>query len=158
MLDQRPKESDLRPNSKLLYFTPTIHICYLETTLKQMIGSRDPKFFFLSFDVISLVCFCWSPIKHGTSMPVFNGSPIRHVDLWWVMDQACQTLMCLWSGISQNRHVGLWSGMSVFDQPCRSTMRHVGLHWVSDGSPKGLQKYSDTKNIFVNWNKMEILF
>ena len=81
MLDQRPKESDLRPNSKLLYFTPTIHICYLETIFKQMIGSRDPKFFFLSFDVISLVCFCWSPIKHGTSMPVFNGSLIRHVDL-----------------------------------------------------------------------------
>ena len=50
-------------------------------------------------------------------MSVSSGSPIRHVGLQWVFDEACRSKM---------KHV------EVSDQACWSLMKHFV---VSDGSP-----------------------
>ena len=44
-------------------------------------------------------------------------------------------------------HICLWSGMLVTDG---FQIRYVGLQWVSDGSPIGLQFFSDNNNICMN--------
>ena len=93
---------------------------------------------------------CWSLIRHVGLRPsmlisdeVSNESPIRHVGLQWVSDQACRSPMGLRSGMlvsdeARRSQIGLRSGMSVSDG---SPIRHVGLvgfrsgMLVSDGSP-----------------------
>ena len=58
--------------------------------------------------------------------------------------------MCLnsdWAPQACQSPVGLQWGMSISD---RSSIRHVGLRWVSDRSPTGLRQVSENNNIFVN--------
>ena len=53
--------------------------------------------------------------------------------LWWFFDMSVSVLSpirYLWW--SQIRHVGLQPSMSVSNQACRSTTKHLGLRWVTD--------------------------
>ena len=94
--------SDLRPtrSSKLLYFTPIIHIRYSVpvTTVKDILIGGNPN-----FDGFGQIYISY-------------GSLIKHVGLrsgTLVSNQACQSLI---------RHIGCRSGKSVSDQTCQSTM------------------------------------
>ena len=86
----------------------------------------------------------WSETHWRPTCLIGNRPCIRHVNLRWVSNQAswvsgeaCWSLMDLQWGVSvfaeacrsPRRHIGLWWGMSV----------SVGLRWVFDGSPIGLQ-------------------
>ena len=70
-----------------------------------------------------------SPMGLRSHMLIFDGSPIRHVNLQWVYDEAYRSPMML---------VSLLWCLSVSDEVCRSPKRHwisMGLRWVSDRAP-----------------------
>ena len=79
----------------------------------------------------------------GTS--VSSGSPIRHVGLQWVSDQACWFTRGLRLGSSaSDGFLVMHIGLSGYTQTC--------LKWVSNQacwSPMGLRQVSDNNNIFV---------
>ena len=56
----------------------------------------------------------WRPIEDRHAPSVSNGSPMKHIEF---------------SDGSPIRHIGIWWSLS------RSSIMHVGLRWVSDGSP-----------------------
>ena len=81
----------------------------------------------------------WSPMQHAARSPmgirfgllVFNGSPIWHVGLRWVSNQACWSPM-KHVEVSDQAIRSLIKNIEVTDG---SPIRHVGLRWVFDGSP-----------------------
>ena len=96
------------------------------------------------------------------------GSPMQHVGLRsgiWVSDKGYRSPMGLWLGMSvfddacrsPMRHVGLRWGMSVSDETCRSLLRQVGLRWVFNQacrSPMSLRSpmsISDGSSMGLRW-------
>ena len=61
---------------------------------------------------------CWSPVMHVVSdlacclqwgMTVFDGSPIKHVGLGWLSEQACWSLMDFWWVSNRSQIIKIFS-------------------------------------------------